>query len=193
MKRLIFTLFIPLSLVLFSCDSDDGPGFTEEQQQLIMGDDGEGVFLLGLESPIVVEIDGVHITPRDLDMDNNDTLDVVIRAYQEFFGGKGLEISTPNTDDRAQVMVNAEGLVIPMNGGDIVKFDEGTWAAVTDAPLAVFNPSDASTSGLWNGVSNKYVAFRMQNNETRYLAWIELSVSDHDNHSFYNYGIKIVP
>jgi len=192
MKRLIFTLFIALS-ILFSGCSDDEPGITPEQRQLIMGDDGEGVLLLGLVSPIVTERDDVHAMTHDLDMDRNTELDVIIRAYQDFFGDKGLVISTPNTAANAQVMVDDNGFVTPMDAGEIVKFDEGTWAAVDMAPLAVFNPGEGSTTGLWNGVQNKYVAFRMQIDNTRFLAWIELSVSAHDNHSFHNYGIKIVP
>jgi hypothetical protein len=192
MKHIILTLFIAFSIILSSC-SDDEPGITPEQRQLIMGDDGEGVLLLGLAGPIVTERDDVHASTRELDMDRNTELDVIIRAYQDFFGDKGLVISTPNTAANAQVMVDEDGFVIPMDAGEIVKFDEGTWAAVDMAPLAVFDAGAGSTTGLWNGVQNKYVAFRMQVDNTRFLAWIELSVSDHDNYSFYNYGIKIVP
>ena len=60
MKRLIFTLLLPLTFIISSCNSDDGPGISEEQRQLIMGDDGEGIRLLGLQTPIVVERDDVH-------------------------------------------------------------------------------------------------------------------------------------
>lgn len=182
------------SLVFFtSCDSDDGPAFTQEQRQLIMGDDGEGVLSLGLASPIVIERDDVHANLRELDMDQNGDLDLTIRSYQDFFGDKGLVISTVNEATNAEVLVNTDGLVTPLNGGDIISFEEGTWQSVEEAPLAVYSSADRSTTGLWNGVSNKFIAFRMQDGNTRYLAWIELSISDHDNYSFHNYGIKIVP
>lgn len=193
MKRFLFTLIIPLSLLTTSCTSDDGPTITEEQRQLIMGDEGEGVLLGGFTAPIVVENDGIHSFPIDLDLDRNTEIDIELLASQGFFGDKSLIISTPNAATNPQLLVNEDGLVIPLNSGDIVKFDEGTWAVADEAPLAVYDPSDQSTTGLWNGLSNKYVAFKMQIGNTRYLAWIELSVSDYDNFSFHNHGLKIVP
>ena len=127
MKRLIFTLLLPLTFIISSCNSDDGPGISEEQRQLIMGDDGEGIRLLGLQTPIVVERDDVHSWRHVWgDLDLNGVEDVVVRAYQDFSGNKGLVISTPNSAVTAQVMVDANGLVVPLNSGDIVKFDEGT-------------------------------------------------------------------
>jgi len=193
MKLYKFTYLILFSLLFSSCESDNGPTITEEQRQLIMGDDGAGVRLLGLAGPISIERDDVHSNLRKLDLDQNNALDVVIRAYQDFFGEKGLVISTVNTETNAEVLVNEEGFVVPLNGGDIVRFEEGTWETVEEAPLAVYDPTSQRTTGLWNGLDNRFVAFRMQDGNTRYLAWIELSVSDHDNYSFHNYGIKIVP
>lgn len=192
MKRIIWTLLLPITLI-FACDNDDGPGITQEQRQLIMGDTGEGVLVLGLQSPITVERDDVHSNLRELDMDRNEIDDVVIRSFQDFFGSKGLEISTTNSAANAQVAVDAEGLVKPYNQGDAVEFESETWMSVEEAPLAVFDASNQESTGLWNGTTSKYVAFRMQINNTRFLAWIELSVSDYDNYSFHNYGIKIVP
>lgn len=193
MKLLKLLPLFTLLVLTLSCDSDDGPAFTQEQRQLIMGDDGEGIRSLGLTTPIVIERDDVHSNLRELDMDQNEELDLTIRAYQDFFGDKGLVISTVNEETSAEVLVNADGLVNPLNGGDIITFEEGSWQSVEEAALAVYSSADQSTTGLWNGLSNKFVAFRMQDGNTRYLAWIELSVSDHDNYSFHNYGIKIVP
>lgn len=193
MNRTLFTLLSILSFTLLACSSDDGPSITPEQRQLIMGDDGDGILTLGLESPITIARDDVHSNLRELDLDQNDLIDIAILAYEEFAGDKGLIVSTPNTDNDAELIVNENGMVIPLTSGEIVKFDEGTWAAVNEAALAVFNASDNSTAGLWNGLDNRFIALRMQNNNTRYLAWVELSVSDHDNYSFHNYGIKIVP
>ena len=58
--------------------------------------------------------------------------------------------------------------------------------------MAVSSVSEG-VSGLWNQLNNKFVAFRMQDGNTRFLAWLEFSVADFDNHSFHNFGIKIVP
>lgn len=182
-----------VSLFILSCESDNGPTITDEQRQLIMGDDGAGVRLLGLEGPITIERDDIHSNLRELDLDQNNDIDLILRAYQDFFGDKGLVISTANEATNAEVLVNADGFVVPLNGGDIIRFEEGTWDSVEEAPLAVYDPTSRSTTGLWNGLDNRFVAFRMQDGNTRYLAWIELSVSDHDNYSFHNYGIKIVP
>lgn len=192
MKRIIWTLILPVTLI-FSCNSDDGPGITQEQRQLIMGDTGAGVLVLGLQSPITINRDDVHSNLRELDMDSNGDLDVTILSYQEFFGNKGLVLSTVNSAANAQVAVDGDGLVKPYNAGDAVEFESETWVSVEEAALAVFDAASQSSSGLWNGTTSKYVAFRMQIDNTRFLAWIELSVSDYDNYSFHNYGIKIVP
>jgi len=200
MKQFIFTLILPIAFIVSSCNNDDGPTITDDQRQLIMGDDGDGVRLLGLNTPIVVERDDVHSWRHvwgDLDLNGDE--DVVLLAYQDFGGStattnRGLVISTPNSSVNSEVLVDANGFVVPLNPGDAIKFDEGTWASVTEAPLAVYdNATTPNSTGLWNGASNKFVAFRMQDGNTRFLAWIELSVSDFDNHSFFNYGIKIVP
>lgn len=190
----IWLLILPITIIMSSCSSDDGPGITEEQRQLIMGDTSDDILLLGLQSPITVERDDVHGGTRELDMDRNGEIDVIITFYQEFFGGKGIQISTPNEDANAEVAFDpSTDWVRPLNAGEIVTFDSEDWRSADMEPLAVFDSNDGSSSGLWNGTTSKYVAFRMQINNTRFLAWIELSVSDYDNHSFHNYGIKIVP
>mgnify|MGYP006999513753 CR=1 FL=1 len=160
MKQHILFSILSLSILLFSCDDDNGPSISPEQRQLIMGDTGTGIFALGLASPIVLERDNVHSNVRELDMDQNGDLDVIIRAYEDFFGNKGLVISTVNEGTDAAVMTNDDGFVMPLNGGDIVKFEEGIWTSVEEAPLAVFDTSDQSTQGIWNGLANKFVAFR---------------------------------
>lgn len=187
-------LLVLFAILMASCSSDEGTGITDEQRQLIMGDTSDDILLLGLESPITVEREDVHSGTRELDINKNGEVDVIISFYQDFFGGKGLQISTPNEDTNAAVAFDSStDWVKPLNSGEIVTFDSEDWRSAELEPLAVFDSNDGSSSGLWNGTTSKYVAFRMQINNTRYLAWIEFSVSDYDNHSFHNYGTKIVP
>ena len=47
-----------------------------------MGDTSDDILLLGLQSPITVE-DDVHGGTRELDMDRNGEIDVIITFYQE--------------------------------------------------------------------------------------------------------------
>jgi uncharacterized protein YcfL len=192
MNKISFA-FLLLPILIIACSSDEPTGFSDEQRQLIMGDTGNGVLTLGLQAPITINRDDVHLNLRELDMDGNSDVDVSILSYQDFFGDKGLLISTPNSLAKAQVAVDSDGFVRPYAAGETIQFESETWLSVEEAPLAVFVASDQSSTGLWNGTSNQYVAFRMQIENTRFLAWIELSVSDYDNYSFHNYGIKIVP
>ena len=187
-KKLSLLSLISLSI---ACGSDDDPGITEEQRQLVMGDSSsEGIVELGLTTPITVAQDQVHSNVRELDINFDGEIDITIRAYENFGGNpKGLTLTTSNSATR--VLVDGNGDIIALNAGDIATVLSTTWAMVDERSLAVLDGQ--VVSGLWNGLQNKYVAVRMDIGTSRFLAWIELSVSNYDNYSFYNYALKQVP
>lgn len=191
MKILKRLTMLSIIVILSACGSDDGSGISEEQQQLIMGDaTGTGVVQLGLTAPITVAKDQVHITTRELDINFDGETDITIRAYEEFGGSaKGLSITTNNTDTR--ILLDGNGDVTALNSGDIVTVLSETWGFSDQLPLAVL--MDQTTSGLWNGLQNKFVAVRIDTGGNRFLAWIELSVANYDNYSFHNFALKQVP
>lgn len=182
---------LPLIIVISACGSDDSSGISEEQQQLIMGDaTGTGVVQLGLASPITVAQDQVHITVRELDVNFDGATDITIRAYEEFGSGtKGLTVTTNNTETR--VLLDGNGDPIALNSGDIVTVLSETWNFANELPLAVL--AGQNTTGLWNGLQNKFLAIRIDTGGNRFLAWIELSVDNYDNYSFHNLALKQVP
>ncbi|MFY0592687.1 hypothetical protein [Roseivirga sp.] len=179
------------ALLLVACGNDDGGGITDEQRQLVMGDaSGEGIVQLGLNSPITVQIDAVHSNVRELDINFDNEIDIIIRAYEDFGGNpKGLTITTNNTSTR--ILLDESGNVAPLNAGETTTVLSTTWGMANSLALAVLDGQ--TTTGLWNGLQNKYVAVRMDIGTSRFLAWIELSVSDYDNYSFHNYALKQVP
>ena len=179
-------------LVFQACGDDDGGGgITDEQRQLVMGQtDGVGVFFTGLTAPLTLERDQVHSNLRELDLNNDGVFDITLRAYEEFGGAdKGLSLSV--VSDSVRVSVNGDGLVIPKENGDIVTLASETWTQGVDLPLAVREAGNVS--GLWNGLQNRYVAIRIDIQNSRFLAWVELSVSDFDNYSFHNFVLRAVP
>lgn len=182
---------LSLIIVLSACGGDDDSGISEEQQQLVMGDaTGTGVVQLGLTAPITIAQDQVHITQRELDINFDGIIDITIRAFEEFGGNpKGLTVTTNNTETR--ILLDGNGVVMALNSGDIVTVLSETWAFSDQLPLALL--SGQNTTGLWNGVQNKFMAVRMDIGGSRFLAWIELSVADYDNYSFHNYALKQVP
>ncbi len=190
MKRCKTLLFTLLTITIVSCGSDDGGGITEEQRQLIMGDDSsENIVSLGLTSPLVLSLDQVHITPRELDINFDQTTDITLNAYEEFSGDKGLTLNTESMDVR--VSVDANGDIKALNSGDIVTATSETWVNAATLPLAEI--AGQTVSGLWNGLQNKFVAVRIDIGATRYFGWIELSVDNYDNYSLHNYVVKLIP
>ncbi|MBO3698456.1 hypothetical protein [Roseivirga sp. E12] len=189
MKRNKILLLTLLMFSIVSCGDDDG-GITEEQRQLIMGDDSSAnIVSLGLTSPIVLSLDQVHITPRQLDINFDQTADIVLSAYEEFNGNKGLTLNTESVDVR--VSVDGNGDIKALNSGDIVTATSETWVNASTLPLA--EVSGQTVTGLWNGLQNRFIAVRIDIGSTRYLGWIELSVNSYDNYSLHNYVVKLIP
>ena len=179
-----------MTLLLACGGDDDGGGITDEQRQLVMGQsEGIGVFHTGLDDPLVLARDQPHSIVREFDLNSDEVNDILIRAYQDFNGNKGLTITTAN--DSTRVLVNTDGLVTPLEEGDIVTIESTTWSMLDQAPLAV--SEGGNTTGIWNMAGRRYVAVRMDIGISRFLAWIELSVEDYDNYSFYNFALRAVP
>ncbi|OEK05285.1 hypothetical protein [Roseivirga misakiensis] len=191
MKKFQNLLFLSFALLTLACGNDDGPGITEEQRQLIMGDaTGDGVVQLGLTAPITVDVDLVHSNTRELDINFDSETDIVVRAYEDFGGNpRGLTITTSNTSTR--ILLDDNGNVRALNAGEVTTVLSTTWAMADALPLAVLDGQ--TISGIWNGLQNKYVAVRMDVGNSRFLAWIELSVDNYDNYKFHNYALKQVP
>lgn len=190
MKRIQVLLLLSLVFIVSSCGDDDEGGFTEEQRQLVMGDaTSTNVVSLGLTSPIVVSLDQVHITSRELDINFDQEIDITLSAYEEFSGNKGLTLNTESVDVR--VSVDEDGNIKALTEGDAVTTTSETWINAATLPLATL--MDQTTTGVWNGLQNRYVAVRIDINNAKYLGWIELSVDSYDNYSFHNYVVKLVP
>lgn len=190
MKRIQSLVLLSILYLLSSCGDDDAGGFTEEQQQLVMGDaTSTNVVSLGLTSPIVVSRDEVHITSRELDVNFDQEIDITLSAYEEFSGNKGLTLNTENVNVR--VSVDEAGNIKALTEGDIVTTTSETWVNAATLPLAVL--MEQTTTGVWDGLQNRYVAVRIDIDNAKYLGWIELSVDSYDNYSFHNYVVKLVP
>lgn len=191
MKRLRILSLLLLVTLAFSCGNDDGDGISEEQRQFIMGDaTGTNVISLGLTTPLVQNNDAVHISPRELDINFDQEADVLLRAFEEFGGfSKGLTLTTLNMETR--VSVDENGDIKALSQGDIITATSETWVNADALPLAEL--MGQTTNGLWNGLQNRYVAVRIDIDNTRYLGWIELSVDSYDNYTFHNYAVKLIP
>ena len=189
MYKKIFFLIVP-AIVFSSCSGDDGPGITQEQRELEMGYEGSDVYSFGLNAPLSVNRDDVHSSIRELDINVDGENDVLIRSYQEFNGDKGLTIESLNATTTFSIDANSE--VKPLEQGVKVSIDSETWGGANSVlPLAV--SAGGTTTGLWNGLTSHYVAVKIEIDNNRFLAWIELSVSDYDNYSFHNFVLKSVP
>lgn len=192
MRRICGLMAMAIMTLLLACGGDDdGGGITDEQRQLVMGQsEGVGVFHTGLEDPLVLARDAVHSNVRELDLNNDGVIDIAIRAFEEFGGNpKGLTITT--TNDSTRVLMNASGQVTPLEEGDVITIESTTWTMVDQSPLAVLE--GGTTTGVWNMAGRRFVAVRMDIGISRFLAWIELSVEDYDNYSFYNLALRAVP
>ncbi len=179
-----------LATAVLSCGSDDGDGgITDEQRQLIMGQEtGIGLFYSNLSSPLVLARDEVHSNVRELDINNDGVTDLALRAYQEFSGNRGLTISTPS--DSVRISMDGQ-MVKALEEGDIVTISTETWGSADALALAV---TDAGTvSGNWVGAGNRFVAFRMDIGISRFLGYLEISVEDFDNYSLHNFALRAVP
>ncbi len=191
MRRIQWILgLVLLATAVLSCGSDDGDGgITDEQRQLIMGQEtGIGLFYSNLSSPLVLARDEVHSNVRELDINNDGVTDLALRAYQEFSGNRGLTISTPS--DSVRISLDGQ-MVKALEEGDIVTISTETWGSADALALAV---TDAGTvSGNWVGAGNRFVAFRMDIGISRFLGYLEISVEDFDNYSLHNFALRAVP
>lgn len=191
MRRIQWILgLVLLATAVLSCGSDDGDGgITDEQRQLIMGQEtGIGLFYSNLSSPLVLARDEVHSNVRELDINNDGVTDLALRAYQEFSGNRGLTISTPS--DSVRISMDGQ-MVKALEEGDIVTISTETWGSANALALAV---TDAGTvSGNWVGAGNRFVAFRMDIGISRFLGYLEISVEDFDNYSLHNFALRAVP
>lgn len=191
MRRIQWILgLVLLATAVLSCGSDDGDGgITDEQRQLIMGQEtGIGLFYSNLSSPLVLARDEVHSNVRELDINNDGVTDLALRAYQEFSGNRGLTISTPS--DSVRISMDGQ-MVKALEEGDIVTISTETWGSADALALAV---TDAGTvSGNWVGAGNRFVAFRMDIGISRFLGYLEISVEDFDNYSLHNFALRAVP
>lgn len=179
-----------LAVGIQSCSKDDGGGITQEQRQFVMGEsEGNAVFHTGFVAPLVLARDNVHSHLRELDLNSDGEIDVHIRAFQDFNGDRGLTISTVNAETR--VSLDENGMIKPLENGDIVTVDSETWGSADALPLAVIEGS--VESGTWNMLGRRFVALRLDIGITRNLSWIEISVEEYDNYTLYNYALKIVP
>jgi len=191
MMRRTLGLLAILAVTFLACGGDDdGGGITDEQRQLVMGQsEGVGLFFTGLTDPLVLARDEVHSNVREFDLNSDGVIDISIRAFQEFSGNKGLTISTEN--DSTVVSLTTDTVIKALEEGDIVTLTTETWGAADQLPLAV--SESGNTTGVWNMLGRRYVAVRMDIGNSRFLAWIELSVEDFDNYSFYNLALRTVP
>lgn len=191
MRRIQWILgLVLLATAVLSCGSDDGDGgITDEQRQLIMGQEtGIGLFYSNLSSPLVLARDEVHSNVRELDINNDGVTDLALRAYQEFSGNRGLTISTPS--DSVRISLDGQ-MVKALEEGDIVTISTETWGSANALALAV---TDAGTvSGNWVGAGNRFVAFRIDIGISRFLGYLEISVEDFDNYSLHNFALRAVP
>ncbi|RKQ49504.1 hypothetical protein BXY85_0493 [Roseivirga pacifica] len=189
MCKKIFFLILP-AIVFLACSGDDGPGITQEQRELEMGYEGSDVYSFGLTAPITTNNDNVHSWTLSLDVNVDGEDDVEIRAYQEFNGDKGLTLESLN--GTTTFSVDGDGDILPKEAGVKVSIDSETWGGANSVlPLAV--STGGTTTGLWNGLTSHYVAVKIDINNNRFLAWIEFTVTDYDNHSFHNFVLKSVP
>ena len=186
MKKHTIYLLLVLFLSLTSCGDDD-PEITQDQRELIMGDE-ETTTVLGLNAPLVLDRDDIHTTPRTFDLNSDGEDDITLFAFQEFNGDKGLHVTTLNTNTR--IAFDDNDNVKPLNEGDVVTIESESWKFADEAPLAV---SQGGVFGVWNGLQNRFMAVRIDVNNNRFLAWVELSVDDFDNYSFFNFAFKRVP
>lgn len=156
-----------------------------------MGYEGSDVYSFGLNAPLSVNRDDNHSTPLELDINVDGENDVEIRAYEETFNGrKGLTLESLNAT--TTFSVDGNGDILPLEAGTKVTIDTETWGGANSIlPLAVYD--NGTTTGLWNGLTSRYVAVKIEIDNNRFLAWIELSVSDYDNYSFHNFVLKSVP
>lgn len=180
-----------VAVVVLSCGSDDGDGgITDEQRQLVMGQEtGIGLFYSNLSAPLVLARDDVHSNVRELDINNDGVTDIELRAYQEFGSNRGLTINTPS--DSTRISLDAQMAVKALEDGDIVTILSETWGSAESLPLAV---SEAGTvSGNWVDAGNRYVAFRIDIGNSRFLGYLEISVEDFDNYSLHNFALRAVP
>lgn len=191
MRRIQWILgFAVMAMAVLSCGSDDGDGgITDEQRQLIMGQEtGIGLFYSNLAVPLVLARDEVHSNVRELDINNDGVVDIALRAYQEFSGNRGLTISTPS--DSTRISLDGQ-LVKALEAGDIVTVSTETWGSADALALAV---TEAGTvTGNWVGAGNRFVAFRMDIGISRFLGYLEISVEDFDNYSLHNFALRAVP
>ena len=193
MRRTIGLLAIT-AVTLLACGGDDGPTITDEQRQLVMGQtEGLGVVIYSdFVSPLVLERDEVHINVRELDLNSDGVIDVSIKAFEEFAGDKGLTLTIES--DSTEVSITPEGVIKPLTQGDIVTLTSETWgkmSEITENPLAV--RTAGNTTGVWNMQGRRYIAFKIEIGNSRFLSWIEISVSDFDNYSLYNFVLRQVP
>ena len=190
MRRVLGLLAIVSVAFLIACGSDDGDGgITQEQRELRMGESsGSNILFSGLASPLVLARNDVHSNVRDIDLNNDGVDDVSIRAYEEFAGDKGLTFSTLNDSTRVSVVNNQ---VKPLSEGDIITIDSESWGSAESVVLAEL--ISGTPGGNWNGLGRRYIAIRMDIGIRRFLAWIEISVEEYDNYSFYNVALKSVP
>lgn len=192
MRRYQWILGITLAVVtVLSCGSDDdGGGITDEQRQLIMGQEtGIGLFFSDLPGPLVLARDEVHSNLRELDINNDGVVDIQIRAYQEFSGNKGLTISTPS--DSTRISLDAQGAAKALENEDIVTILSETWGSADALALAV--SEGGMVSGNWVSAGNRFVTFRIDIGISRFLGYIEISAEDFDNYSLHNFALRAVP
>ncbi len=180
-----------ITVAVLSCGSDDGDGgITDEQRQLIMGQEtGIGLFYSNLSSPLVLARDEVHSNVRQLDINNDGVTDIELRAYQEFGGNRGLTISTPS--DSTRISLDTQMAVKALEDGDIITITTEDWDSADALALAVTNAG--TVSGNWVGAGNRYVAFRIDIGNSRFLGYLEISVEEFDNYSLHNFALRAVP
>lgn len=180
-----------LTVAVLSCGSDDGDGgITDEQRQLIMGQEtGIGLFYSNLSVPLVLARDEVHSNVRELDINNDGVVDIELRAYQEFSGNRGLTVTTPS--DSTRISLDGQMAVKALENGDIVTVSTETWGSADALALAVTEAG--VVSGNWVGAGTRFIAFRMDIGISRFLGYIEISVEDFDNYSLHNFAFRAVP
>jgi hypothetical protein len=175
---------------LLSCGSDDGGGITDEQRQLVMGQEtGIGLFFSDFPGPLVLSRDNVHSNVRELDINSDGVVDIELRAYQDFGSDRGLTLTTAN--DSTTVSLDAQMAVKALEEGDIVTIASETWGPADALALAVND--GGVVSGNWVGNGNRFIAYRIDIGNSRFLGWIEISVEDFDNYSLYNFALRAVP
>ena len=200
MRTLLLAIFLIL-FIFFGCNKDNNNNpDVPSGYQLQIGNTSNAVFYSNIQVPDTTQVEGQHITTREVDLDGDSEIEFYIISEMDSIDNeivfKSLRIKK-NLDFNGTIntyLNAAVELLSPeyFTDGEIVIIGEWLYpidqvvylAQITDNYLT----NEQEYLGIWNGANQLNFIIQMDKDGKSYVSWIKISVTDYDKYIFYNYA-----